>query len=280
MAERVGWVMTGGGLTGVAGQAGALLALEERGLEPSCIVGLSAGSLVGGLFAAGRTSDEIASLLLSVRVEDYWDPMGQWGVVGAAARRLRGHTGYVRGDKLRSWLRRHLPVQRIEDCPVPFRPVAVNISRGGQEAPSEGDLAKWIRASTAIPLVFRTEQIGGDHYWDGGLTGSVPLDTMADQFGGKLDRILVITTLRSLTGAPGPSRSEWMRKAWTPVRALAQAVDAVRNNIKSENWEADGIPVDVLQLQVDDLELDDPSGIPRAIIQGRESTERWLSGNG
>lgn len=280
MAERIGWVLTGGGLTGVAGQAGALLALQERGLEPSCIVGLSAGSLVGGMLASGRSPDEIASALLSVSPEDYWDPIPRWALALHLRNKLTGQTGYVRGRKLRRWLERNLLVERIEDCPIPFRPVAVNISRGAQEAPREGNLAQWIRASTAIPLIFATERIGGDHYWDGGLTGSVPLDTMADEFGDRIDRILVVTTLRSVDGAPGPSRNDFERKGWTPLRALEQALDAVVQNIKRENMEADGIPVELLQLPVDPVDLDDTSEVPRAMVQGREFAERWLLGGG
>lgn len=277
--DRVGWVLTGGGLTGVAGQTGALLALTASGLKPNYIVGLSAGSLVGGLFASGKTPGEIAFLLKRLAVEDYWDPLSRYRLWNEVLRRFRGQTGYVRGDLLREWLRRNLGVSRIEHCEIPFRPVAVNITRARQEAPHYGDLAKWIRASTAIPLIFRAEEIDGEHYWDGGIAGSVPLDTMVDAFGPTLDRILVVTTLSNLHGH-NEATQRWLRKPWTPLRALGRALDAVRSNVKSENMESQGIPVEILQLPVDSLDLEDADGIPHVMQQAEEYTERWLQGKG
>ena len=57
-SKSIGIVLSGGGSKGIA-HAGALQYLTEQGIEPTCIAGTSAGSIVGGLYAFGKTPKEI-----------------------------------------------------------------------------------------------------------------------------------------------------------------------------------------------------------------------------
>lgn len=278
--ERIGLVLTGGGPTGIAGQTGALLALHDRGFKPSAIVGLSAGSVVGGAIASGLDPQEWAYVLSQSTKADYWDPVSRWRMLTGVFNRWKGQAGLIRGNKLREFMRKHLPVERIEDCEIPFIPVSANISREAESKPRKGDLAQHIRASTAIPIAFRPEIIDGETYVDGGLLGAVPVDIMAEEFGDQIDRILVITTLGSWTGAPLKDAVRWIDKPWAPVRLLERMLETVIRNQKAENWESHGIPVEMMNLRVTSLDLDEIDSAETPMAEGRLQADEWLQARG
>ena len=62
--QRIGLVLSGGGATGLA-HIGVIKALEERGIPIDYITGTSAGALVGSMYAAGYSPDEIEAYVLS-----------------------------------------------------------------------------------------------------------------------------------------------------------------------------------------------------------------------
>ena len=64
-SKSIGIVLSGGGSKGIA-HAGALQFLTEQGIQPSCIAGTSAGAIVGGLFAFGKTPEEILEFFKSI----------------------------------------------------------------------------------------------------------------------------------------------------------------------------------------------------------------------
>ena len=64
-SKSIGIVLSGGGSKGIA-HAGALQFLTEKGMQPSCIAGTSAGAIVGGLFAFGKTPEEILEFFKSI----------------------------------------------------------------------------------------------------------------------------------------------------------------------------------------------------------------------
>ena len=65
VSKSIGIVLSGGGSKGIA-HAGALQFLTEQGIQPSCIAGTSAGAIVGGLFAFGKTPEEILEFFKSI----------------------------------------------------------------------------------------------------------------------------------------------------------------------------------------------------------------------
>jgi NTE family protein len=77
---------------------------------------------------------------------------------------------------LRRMLRRHLPVERFESLAVPFECVAASIERAREHWFHSGDLIEPVLASCALPGVFPPVRIGDEHYFDGGLVNSIPLD--------------------------------------------------------------------------------------------------------
>ena len=61
MAYKIGLALSGGGIRGIS-HAGVLMAMEELNIKPEIISGVSAGSIVGALYADGHKPIEIAQM--------------------------------------------------------------------------------------------------------------------------------------------------------------------------------------------------------------------------
>jgi NTE family protein len=134
---------------------GMLGALIDRGHVPASISGSSAGALVGGAWAAGIPTDELAARLSSLRRDDFWDP-----AFGA---------GLLAGRKFDALLREMLPITSMRACRVPLRISVFAIAARATEVLHDADLAHAIRASCAVPGLFHPVRIGPRAYWDGGI---------------------------------------------------------------------------------------------------------------
>jgi NTE family protein len=167
------FVLGGGGLLGAA-EVGMARALLEAGVCPDLVCGTSVGAINGAAIAADPTPDG-AKRLLAI-----WDALAEEGVLdGSLIRRVaevvRRRTSLHGNDALRAMLRERLPAQTFEDLAVPFECVAASIERAREHWFSTGDLIEPVLASCALPGVFPPVQIGDEHFFDGGLVNSIPL---------------------------------------------------------------------------------------------------------
>ena len=147
------------GFFGFFAHTGFLRAFEEENLRPHRVVGASAGALAGGLWAAGMPAQKLKEELVELRREDFWDPGLPLG-------------GFLKGrkfdERLRSFLA-GLDVDDLQDCPIPFSPVVYEVVRRETRALRRGDIVSAIRASCAVPMMFRPVRMGLNVYVDGGL---------------------------------------------------------------------------------------------------------------
>jgi len=133
------------GFFGFFAHTGLLTALEAAGLRPARVVGISAGALSGGLWAAGMGVSELTEELVRLRRSDFWDPGLPLG-------------GLLRGDKFASKLDDLLAgcgVSNVEECPTPFAAIVHDVLRRRAEVVRSGPLAPAIQASCTVPLMFR-----------------------------------------------------------------------------------------------------------------------------
>ena len=130
-------------------------------MEPRAYTGSSAGAIVAGAAAAGLRANEIEKLVLSVRREDFWDP--GWGM------------GLVRGAKLEKILEEKIgsDFSRLQK---PLRIATFDVMKRKTVVFSEGPLAKVIRASCSVPLMFHPVRIGQRLYLDGGVLDKMALE--------------------------------------------------------------------------------------------------------
>src|SRR5687768_664415 len=158
----IGLALSGGAARGLA-HVGVLRALSENGIRIDCVAGTSAGSIVGGAFAAGMPIDELTELGRKLR----------WRDVG---RVTMSRLGVQSNERLEQYLRARLPITRFEDLPIPFAAVATELKTGAAVILRDhGDLAFAIRASCAIPgwyVPVLDDQ--GRQLVDGGLVAVVP----------------------------------------------------------------------------------------------------------
>jgi NTE family protein len=168
------FVLGGGGMLGAA-EVGMARALLEAGVCPDLVCGTSVGAINGAAIAADPTPDGIKRLLA------IWDTLADGGVlddslIRRVAEVIRRRTSLHGNETLRRLLRDRLPVQRFEDLVVPFECVAASIEGAREHWFSTGDLIEPILASCALPGVFPPVSIGDEHFFDGGLVNSIPLE--------------------------------------------------------------------------------------------------------
>ena len=158
----IGLALSGGAARGMA-HVGVLRALLENDIRVDCIAGTSAGSIVGGAFAAGMSVDEITEFGLQLR----------WRDIG---RVTMSRLGVQSNERLELYLRDRLPVSRFEELTMPFAAVATELKTGAAVVMRDmGDLPLAIRASCAIPGWYvPVIDEKGRQLVDGGLVAVLP----------------------------------------------------------------------------------------------------------
>lgn len=152
-----------GGARGLA-QIGVIEVLLERGMQIRAIAGTSCGALVGGACAAGKLEE-----------------LARWMLMTSRAEMLRlldpglGRPAMFTGEKLVRTLRKVVGEPRIEELPIDFTAVAVDLMHQREVWLRRGDLWDAIRASFAIPGIFTPMVIGDMELVDGGLLAPLPI---------------------------------------------------------------------------------------------------------
>ena len=152
-----------GGAKGLA-HIGVIEELEAQGFRITAIAGSSMGALIGGIHAAGKL-DVYRDWACSLAKFDVLK-LVDWSFTGG---------GLIKGEKIIGTLRELVGDALIEALPLAFTAVAVDIDREREVWLSRGPLFDAIRASIAIPTVFRPHHLDGRRLVDGGLLNPVPV---------------------------------------------------------------------------------------------------------
>lgn len=163
----LGLVLSGGAARGLA-HLGVLKAMEEVDLHPEIISGVSAGALAGGLYADGKSPEEILEIFKENGFFDF-------------ARFTIPRAGFMSTDKLLNVLQRELKAKVFSDLNIPFFAAAANLNAGKIAYFSEGELAPRIVASASIPVLFQPKEIEGSVYVDGGVFDNLPRKPIQEQ---------------------------------------------------------------------------------------------------
>lgn len=159
----VSLVLGSGGARGYA-HIGVIEELEAQGYAIRSIAGSSMGALVGGIYAAGRLR----------RYTDWVRPLQRVDVLRLLDWTFTGG-GFIKGDRIIAVLREMAGDTNIEDLPIPYTAVAVDLDQQREVWFSSGPLFDAIRASIAIPTVFRPHHYQGRLLVDGGLLNPLPV---------------------------------------------------------------------------------------------------------
>lgn len=221
---RLALVLGGGGAKGLA-HIGAIQELERAGIRPDLIVGCSSGAIAGALYADQPDLVEAVKGLIPVRKSQVLDYAYTNPILGI-----------VHGDALQSLMKRLLSVQTFEELQIPLIIVATDLVTGDLLEFSRGELAPAIRASCAVPGVFKPVALYGRYCIDGGAAAPVPVE-VARKYGA--EKIIAIDLSEGLSkelpkhlfGVTARSLEIAYRKFID--HSLAQADLAIRMNFDS-----------------------------------------------
>jgi len=192
---KIGLVLSGGGARGLA-HIGVLRALEQKRIPIDYIAGTSMGSIVGGLYATGMSTEDLEWVVNSIDWERVFRPSTNRDKkqyrekqeeknyfvnleIGLSKKGPKSGTGFAGGQQLMLELQRivgSLKNQDFKTFPIPFSAVATDLNAAEPYVINHGDLAMAMRASMAVPLVFGPVHHQGRFLADGGILNNLPVD--------------------------------------------------------------------------------------------------------
>lgn len=162
---KIGLALGGGAARGFA-HIGVIKALEAQGIQADIVVGTSAGSVVGALYAAGNNGFALQRVAMDMdesTISDWAIPL--FGKV----------SGVLKGDALQNYVNKAVHNLPIEKLKIPFGAVATDLNSGQPILFQRGNTGQAVRASSSVPSVFQPVKIGNRSYVDGGLVAPVPV---------------------------------------------------------------------------------------------------------
>lgn len=162
--KEVALVLSSGGPRGFA-YIGAIEELLERGYTITSVAGTSIGSLIGGIYAAGKLP-EFKKWLFSL---DKWNLFSLMDL-------SFGKNHFVRGDRIIEAINQIVPDVNIEDLKIPYKAIATDLYTGEEIIFDKGKLLPAIRASISIPSLFRPVKHDMTSFIDGAMTNCLPLN--------------------------------------------------------------------------------------------------------
>ena len=134
---------------------GMISILEDENIIPKKITGSSAGGLIGAFWASGCSSNNIKDKIFILKKEEFWDPSFGFGL--------------LKGVLFRNLVKDFVPINNLEDCPIPVAISVFDIFSRKTHVLNNGLLSDAVYATCAVPIMFQPIKINGHYYLDGGL---------------------------------------------------------------------------------------------------------------
>ena len=196
---KVALVLSGGGAKGYA-HLGVLRVLEKENIKIDYIAGTSIGALVGTLYSIGYSIDEIEKVLDNLNIESFLESGSDLtGLDLDKKETLKKYSFYINFDNelnyslpkglreteelylvVKNLLKKYENIKNFDSFPIPLRVVATNLNTGETKSFSEGDIAKVLTASMAIPTIFEPVEVNGNLYVDGLVSRNLPVEEAYD----------------------------------------------------------------------------------------------------
>lgn len=196
LRPRVGLVLSGGGAKGFA-HIGVLKVLEEAGIHVDYISGTSMGSIIGGLYAAGYSPEQLTTIVKNndwkkitqdniprryIPIEQHLHANPYLVTFPILNHRLvvkpAVHEGQMVANVLTRYTNHISHITNFDSLPVPFLCVGTDLETGKPYYMRRGNLARSIRASMAIPLYYNPIEVDNVLLVDGGLCDNFPVDAV------------------------------------------------------------------------------------------------------
>lgn len=158
----VALVLGSGGARGYA-HIGVIRILEAYGIRPQLIVGTSAGSIVGALYASGKNAEQMENVANALRSSDVRDL-------------TLSKQGFFNSKKVENFVNEQVQNRSLEQLDIPFFVVATELQNGTRAVFNYGNTGQAVSASVSIPSMFVPTLISKKQYVDGGLVSPVPVE--------------------------------------------------------------------------------------------------------
>jgi NTE family protein len=158
---KYGIVLSGGGARGIA-HLGILKAMEERGIFPEIISGVSAGAIVGAFYADGYKPDDLLKLFIDKNFLSFLNL-------------TYPKTGLLKMQGMQTFLEENLRSRTFEALKTKLIITATDYQNGKAIYIEKGELIPWILASSSIPVIFTPMIINKQFYFDGGIVDNLPI---------------------------------------------------------------------------------------------------------
>jgi len=203
---KVALVLGAGAAKGFA-HVGAIKVLESQRVPIHMIVGTSAGSFVGSLYAYGFSAFQLQDLAMGLQKDDVADF-------------TIPDNGFIKGEKLENYINKALRGTTIDKLRTPFYAVSTDIEKGEKIVFGQGNTGKAVRASCSVPGVFQPPKFSGKTYVDGGVVDPLAID-VARQYGA--DVVIAIDISGGITGSVPQ----------TTIDTILKSIDIMYNRIAS-----------------------------------------------
>lgn len=164
--KKIGLVLSGGGVKGIA-HIGVIEALLQRDIEPQVVSGVSAGAIVGALYANNIPTQEMMAFFKQT-------PLFKYNHITI------NKPGLFDTEKYAIFYEKYFPENTFEALQKPLYVVATNLLMGTATFFHTGHLVPAVLASAALPPVFSPVAIDGILYADGGIMNNFPIEPLQD----------------------------------------------------------------------------------------------------
>jgi len=247
-AAKVALVLGAGVSKGFA-HIGVLKILESNQVPVHLIVGTSAGSIVGSLYAYGHNAYQVQKLAISLEKADVIDLTVP-------------DNGFIKGEKLEEFINRSVRNTPLEGMKIPFYAIATDIQSGQELVLGKGNAGQAVRASCAIPGVFRPVRIAGRMYVDGGVASPVAVDA-ARKLGA--DVVIAVDVSADMEGSAPDSTVETLLQSVSIMYARLASIQLSRADV-------------VIRPKVGHIGASDFSKKHEAILEGEKAAQEALPG--
>jgi NTE family protein len=235
----IGLALSSGGAKALA-HIGVIQVLEEHGIRISAIAGCSMGAYVGAVWACGHDGQFMESLAREVE--------SRWGLLRLIDPALPPRRGFLRGSRIRDRLRQTVGDTHFAGLARPLRVVATNLFTLERTVISDGEIARAVQASSAIPGVCEPVQIGDQWFVDGGISDPLPVDVLR---GMGVQHVIAVNTIP--TPAYLKCRDEMSREQKPFERGVLPALRGLLN--RHLNYFAPGNILDVMMRSVNAAQM-------------------------
>lgn len=204
-AQQVGLVFSGGGAKGLA-HIGVLKALEEQGIPVDYITGTSMGGIIGAMYAAGYSPEEMEEIALSEDFQGWVTGRFESDYRYYFRKKAENPAFFSAKIKVEKGFQASIRPSLVNDIPlnfallellgqatanagndfnnlfVPFRCVVADVFSQKMIPVASGSLVEAVRGTMTVPLVYRPIKVDGQYVFDGGLYNNFPVDVMVNDF--------------------------------------------------------------------------------------------------